>query len=834
MPSISAEHGALSIGFARNDRTERYASTALERELAELATTGHGRNNGLNKASRALGQLVGAGVLEESEVKARLYEAAMANGYVAKDGPAATRATIASGFAAGLKTPRQIPNGQEPRMADAAQKPAAKLSGVPVPDWTSPDAEGRPTFQAIGRDQPGNVRDEVPGRRHAYRRDGENVRFKIKRTSGTAYLNFYRVRRPSDGLVGWQALKPAGFVPVPYTGPLEASDPFAAGSTFEMLHWPEGERDVDTLWRLGLQAFTFGGASDVPECSDLLRGRDVVILADNDDDGEKCLARKVAMALPVASRVRVVRFSDLPVGGDVTLWMEEHGGSPAGLIARARPVTKASTSDVEWKLPKTIPSGLAPVDTFSPKMIPEALGPWVEDIADRMQCPSDYVGVAAVVALSAALGRRIAIRPQERTNWEEVGNLWGMVVGSPGAMKSPAMSAAMAPLHRLEAKAREQNTKDQAKHAKTAEVARIRREEAQKAFRKALKSGDADASEMLDIEVPDAPAPRRFIAIDTTYDALGTLLASNPNGILAFRDELISLLRTLDREEQAAARGFYLSAWNGTGDYTFDRIVRGITHIDAACLSMLHSTQPGRLAEYISRAVSGGSGDDGLIQRFGLLVWPDGDGDWHNVDRYPVTAAGDRAWDTFRRLSEVEPGTIGAMQGEFDKIPFLRLDTATQGLFLDWRADLEGRLRGDALHGALKSHLSKYRKLVPSLALLNHVADDGTGPVSETALARAIAFSIYLESHARRAYGSGRQIEVDAGKAILARIRKGDLGDGFTVRDILQKDWSNLSNKDQVAAGLELLDDLDWLQSQELKTGGRPKTTFRINPRGLT
>lgn len=829
----------MSIGLARVDRTERYATTAMERELAGLASLAHGRNDALNKSARALGQLVGAGVLDEHEVKERLYEAAVANGYVAKDGPAAARATIASGFGAGLKTPRQIPHGQEPRMADAAPKPAAKLSGVPLPDWTPPDAEGKPVFHAIGRDEPGIVRDEVAGRRHAFRRDGENVRFKIKRTSGSAFINFYRVKRPSDGLIGWQALKPAGFVPAPYIGPADASDPFAAGSDFEVLHWPEGERDVDTLRRIDLQAFTFGGASDVPECSDLLRGRDVLILADNDDDGEKCLARKVAMAQPVAARVRVVRFPELPIGGDVTSWMEEHGGSPAGLLARARPVVTTASANAaapgEWAKPKSIPSGLAPVDTFSPNMIPEALGPWVEDIADRMQCPSDYVGVAAVVALSAALGRRIAIRPQEKTSWEEVGNLWGMVVGSPGAMKSPAMSAAMAPLHRLEAAAREQNAKDHARHAEAAEVARIRKEEAQKAFRRALKGGkDADASEMLGIEIPEAPAPRRFIAIDSTYEALGTLLASNPNGVLAFRDELISLLRTLDREEQAAARGFYLSAWNGTGSYTFDRIVRGLTHIDAACLSMLGSTQPGRLAEYIARAVSGGSGDDGLIQRFGLLVWPDGDGAWHNVDRYPISAARDRAWDTFKRLSEADPAAAGAIKGEFDNIPFLRFDAAAQGLFLEWRSDLEGRLRGEAMHGALKSHLAKYRKLVPSLALLNHMADDGEGAVSETALARAIAFSIYLESHARRAYGSGRQIEVDAGKAILARIRKGDLADGFSARDILQKDWSNLSNKEQVEAGLHLLDDLDWLRSQKLDTGGRPKIVFHVNPRGLT
>jgi putative DNA primase/helicase len=39
--------------------------------------------------------------------------------------------------------------------------------------------------------------------------------------------------------------------------------------------------------------------------------------------------------------------------------------------------------------------------------------------------------------------------------------------------------------------------------------------------------------------------------------------------------------------------------------------------------------------------------------------------------------------------------------------------------------DLEKRLRGD-LHPALESHLAKYRKLVPALALICHLVDGGT------------------------------------------------------------------------------------------------------------
>jgi Protein of unknown function (DUF3987) len=95
-------------------------------------------------------------------------------------------------------------------------------------------------------------------------------------------------------------------------------------------------------------------------------------------------------------------------------------------------------------------------------------------------------------------------------------------------------------------------------------------------------------------------------------------------------------LHTMDRPGHEDDRAFYCEAWNGTGAYTYDRIGRGTLHIRAACVSVLGGIQPGPLERYL-RDVFGGRGDDGLIQRFQLAVWPDVAGRWQNVDRYPST-----------------------------------------------------------------------------------------------------------------------------------------------------------------------------------------------------
>ena len=197
------------------------------------------------------------------------------------------------------------------------------------------------------------------------------------------------------------------------------------------------------------------------------------------------------------------------------------------------------------------------------------------------------------------------------------------------------------------------------------------------------------------MQEPEEPKARRYVVNDTSYEKLGEIQADNPNGVLTFRDELISFLKPLDREENAAARGFYLSGWNGTSGYTFDRIIRGRTHIEAVCLSLLGSTQPARLADYIRRAQ--GAGDDGLVQRFGLLVWPDQSPQWREVDVFPNSEARGRAWGTFERLDKLTAETARAQFDQSEPLPFLRFDADAQGVFAEWRGDLERRLRAGDL-----------------------------------------------------------------------------------------------------------------------------------------
>lgn len=515
-------------------------------------------------------------------------------------------------------------------------------------------------------------------------------------------------------------------------------------------------------------------------------------------------------------------------------------GAPLWLEGNGQPMTdppKTVTAE-HWPQPQPLPDGLPPVARFDLALLPHTLRPWIADICERTQCPPDFVAVSVMAALGSVLGRKVGIRPQARTDWTVVPNQWALIVGRPGAMKSPAIEAAIAPVKALAAKAGEAHRAAAADHGAEAKAAKLRADEREKLARDRLrKDPDADIAHLLRNECPEPPTLRRYIAVDSNAASLGELHRQNPNGLLVHRDEMVSLLRLLDREDQAEARGFYLTGWNGDSAYVFDRIERGLNlDIPGVCLSLLGGTQPGRLAEYVRHAVRGGAGDDGLLQRFGLMVWPDIGGNWRNVDRWPDSAAKREAFAAFERMDRLRPADTGAQQdpgldGGAEGVAYLRFSGEALELFTEWRAALENRLRSGDLHPAMESHLAKYRKLVPGLALILHLADGGTGAVGERPGLQALAWAEYLETHAVRVYGSLAAPEIEAARAILAKLRGGDLPERFGSRDVWRPGWAKLTDRQTVGDALDLLVEMDWLATEQEPTAGRTRTVYVLSPR---
>ncbi|MFG9943023.1 DUF3987 domain-containing protein [Pseudomonas aeruginosa] len=72
--------------------------------------------------------------------------------------------------------------------------------------------------------------------------------------------------------------------------------------------------------------------------------------------------------------------------------------------------------------------------------------------------PTGFVGVALVVAVSAVVGRKFTIHPKQHDDWTVVPNQWGVIIGRPSAMKTPALKQALRPLDALRTRERNQHS----------------------------------------------------------------------------------------------------------------------------------------------------------------------------------------------------------------------------------------------------------------------------------------------------------------------------------------------------------------------------------------
>ena len=492
--------------------------------------------------------------------------------------------------------------------------------------------------------------------------------------------------------------------------------------------------------------------------------------------------------------------------------------------------TSVQTSH-DWPKPEPIHRGLPPVEPFSEDLLPDLFLPLVRDVTERMQVPMDYPAVVMMLCLAGVVNRRAVIQPKARdTGWVVVPNLWGGIIAPPGLMKSPVIQYAIRPLNQIQTDWRGEYEKELKDRAKSREDYELR----YAAWREVSKAKMKKGKEAPDRPVDEAKVPklRRLTVNDATFEALHQTMSENPAGILVVRDELTGWWSTLDRAGREGERAFCLQAWNGDTGHTIDRIGRGTVHVDACCMSMLGGIQPSRLRSYLVDALEDGPNNDGLIQRFQLLVWPDTEPGWTYVDRAPDAASERDAVRVFRALVDLDP----ANPKRFHFAP------EAQELFIDWLAELETRVRCNELPSALISHLSKYRKLMPSLALLCELAagaarnNDQLNTVSLENARRAAAWCDYAESHARRIYSCIVTPQLRAARELADKIKKRAVGaDGFfSCRDVYLKGWSGLDSPETARLAVEVLEDAGWVRNVSFESGflgGRPSKRYGVNPR---
>ncbi len=614
----------------------------------------------------------------------------------------------------------------------------------------------------------------------------------------------------------------------------------------EPIYIVEGERDVDGLYSRELVATCnpMGAGKWKPHYNETFTNRTVIVIPDNDQVGDDHAEAVAAGVYPVAQSVKIIRLPNIPEHGDVSDFIEAGGtreqiNDLIAITPEWSPVVAGG-----WGSMEPLPAATPAVPTLPPDLLPMSLRPWLVEAANRAAVPLEFVVVSALCGLGSVIGRQVGIKPDKFDDYTNIPNLWGAIVGRPGTKKSHAISEGLRPVTRLEAEASDAYENDGA--SREAERAILKAETSaleskiKQAFSKAKSSTEID---LLQLELQaliekrdeaDVPA-RRFMTQDATVEKLGELLQENPNGLLVSRDELAGFLQTLERAGREGDREFFLESWNGTGSFNVDRIGRGLVRIKSLTVTLCGSIQPGKLKRYISDAMSDGAGSDGLLQRVQLLVYPDDEAfpEWNPNTEWVDTTAKNLAFDVYKRLSNIKlPNSVDS---DSTAIPALNFTDEAQELHNEWAKELETRIRTEFADApAFESHISKYRSLAPSLALIYHLADlqDGAviGDVGFEVLKQALGMCDFLEAHARKIFAQELNPGLHSAFALSKKILSGAVTDGENIRFLYRHGWSDLKTPTEFYSAVDVLERFGWVRIDREGSGGQATETLSLHP----
>lgn len=520
--------------------------------------------------------------------------------------------------------------------------------------------------------------------------------------------------------------------------------------------------------------------------------------------------------------------------------------------------------------PKPISLTLPPVKALTSTMMPKTLWDYISNVAQRLSVSNEYVAVPLVVSFGSVIGAKLSICPKMYDDWEIVPNFFGAIVGNPSSKKSPSLSEGLKPISHLVALAKEKHNADKLEHETQKELNKHMAKAADKqlsdlAKRLASQADGEDeisqddlkakAQELAEAKQSDEliPEMRRYMTDDGTIESIGELESKHKNGMLVKRDELTGWLASLEGENNQQARSFYLEGYNGLGNFQVDRIGRGSVFVDTHCISVVGGIQPDKLESYLSKAMKG-LGNDGLMQRLQLMVYPDPLPNSKEKDLRPDKVSRDAVYELFETIDNMTVNDFiryGANPpDDHHKRPYYRFTDEAYKVFMNWYDELKAKA-DEAEHGIIAEHLTKYAKTVPSLALVFHLVDciehgASLGAVSLNALKAALAWCEVLESHMIRVYSTvtdntGIKAAYLADK-IMKMVKKGAdktdstdwLEHGFTARQLIRKGWKGLTDADDVLNALEVLVEADWLFWNSVPStgqGGRPTERYVINSR---
>ena len=575
----------------------------------------------------------------------------------------------------------------------------------------------------------------------------------------------------------------------------------------------EGEPACDALREIGLTATTSSGGSNAAFHSDWtpLYGRNVVLLPDADDAGQRYADTVVKQLRGRATTIKLVDLPDLPEHGDAVDYVAARRAAGAG--------AGAVRGDLERMADRAQPvDHYQPViDKFKPfpvEVLPDCLRTFVEAAAAATGTDFAFAALAALVVVAGCVGNRVAAIV--KSGWVEPAVLWGVLVGRSGTTKSPVLRIVQRPLLEIYKAERHEFEEALREHQREVERYKTRRRE----WKESQQGGPPT-------DPPDEPVPpleKRVVVSDITIEKLGALLQENPLGLLLIRDELAAWIGAFDRYA-AGGKGSDCPAWLSMYDacpVTIDRkSVASALFVERAAVSVLGSIQPRTLARVFGRAER----EAGLLARVVLAYPPDRPSMWTEADLPEAVAA--RWAELIQGLLSIEPKPD---EGGAPQPRLIPLGEEAKAIFIAWH-DGHARETFETADDDLMAHFAKLKGVCIRIALLLACVDVASGAavtsIGADAMRRAIRIVEWFKCEARRVYALLSESDEESDQRRLIEWIK-RRGGNVTVRDLTHGIRTYRGDADCARAALEGLVVAGLGYWAESAGPGRPTQRFML------
>ena len=310
------------------------------------------------------------------------------------------------------------------------------------------------------------------------------------------------------------------------------------------------------------------------------------------------------------------------------------------------------------------------------------------------------------------------------------------------------------------------------------------------------------------------PKLKHYTVGKITVEKLILILAENPDGILCEFDEISTIFTRFSKDEHSEERGLYLTGYNGNCTYSYKTVNRGDVIIDNLVLSILGGVQPSKLKRFVNDAKNG-SLDDGFLQRFQGIVYPD------VALRFLEDKQGNRYLLAgidflFQSLNSIPSGAQTV----------LRFDDEAQKIFDEWREELTTVAHGLEPH--LSAHVGKSYEFVAALTTYLYLFESSgklpnDNKITVDYVLRAIKLGAYFLSHAKRMYGLAYKDDMPA-RSLASKLSQ--LKSPFNRSAIRDRGWADLNTKEERLEAINVLIIRGYLSKQI-------QGKYHINPKCL-